>query len=420
MQKEIIRSRNAFRDIPFMGVIWVVDEAMKLGFYNGHPDWSNLGQGQPEVGEMEGAPARIMDLKLVPTDQQYGHIGGTQELREMIADHYNRLYRKGKSSQYTWENVSVAMGGRLMLTRIFSAMDKVRLGYQIPDYTAYEDMFNYQVGRIDPILIPTTKEDGFGIPGDKFAAAVEQYELTAFVISNPCNPTGHVIQGTELEEYVRVSRDLGCTLVMDEFYSHFIYDGNKPADSGVSAAEFVEDVDDDPVLVVDGLTKSFRYPGWRIGWALGPKEMIGTLDRAASAIDGGPSQPMQRLAMKALDPAYADQETEAVRQVFSNKRNLMVEALKYMGIECYPEPEGTFYAWADISNLPEPLNNSDVFFREALKRKVMTVPGHFFDVNPSKGHRNENSFSEWVRFSFGPPEENMNMGLERLIEMVQQ
>ncbi len=59
---------SALRQIPFMGVIYVVDEAMKLGFRNGHPDWCNLGQGQPEVGEMEGAPPRITEIRVEPSD----------------------------------------------------------------------------------------------------------------------------------------------------------------------------------------------------------------------------------------------------------------------------------------------------------------------------------------------------------------
>ena len=68
------------RTVPYMGVIYVVAEAMKLGFTNGDPDWCNLGQGQPEVGPMEGAPPRITSVELEPQDHAYGHIGGTVEL----------------------------------------------------------------------------------------------------------------------------------------------------------------------------------------------------------------------------------------------------------------------------------------------------------------------------------------------------
>ena len=413
------KTMSPFRDVPYMGVIWVVAEAMKLGFYNGHPDWSNLGQGQPEIGEMEGAPPRIRKIEIDPGDQAYGPIGGTQELREAVAAHYNRLYRQGKDSQYTADNVSLCMGGRLMLTRVFCALSNGKLGYQCPDYTAYEDMINNQFGRLEPVLIPTIEENSFGIPGTEIEKTINNYGLNSFVFSNPCNPTGNFIKGDEMEMYVSAFRSTGACLISDEFYSHFHYNGNEPTKGPASAASHIEDVDKDPIIIIDGLTKSFRYPGWRVGWAIGPKDLIDTLGRAASAIDGGPSQPIQRAALQVLDPAYADQETNAVRQVFSRKRNIMLQKLKGMGIQCSPEPNGTFYIWTNISALPDPINDGHAFFQEGLKRKVMTVPGKFFDIDPGNKRGGKSPFQNWLRFSFGPPEDNMLMGLERLEEMVE-
>ena len=113
------RGEGALRHVPFMGVIYVVHEAMKLGYHNGHPEWSNLGQGQPEVGPMRGAPERIDSVTITPQDHAYGPLEGIPELREAVAAHYNRLYRRGQASQYTAENVSVASGGRLALSRVF-------------------------------------------------------------------------------------------------------------------------------------------------------------------------------------------------------------------------------------------------------------------------------------------------------------
>ena len=95
-----------------MGVIFVVHEAMKRGFVNDHPDWSNLGQGQPEVGPMDGAPERFTDVHIEPQNHAYGYV---PELREVVAAHYNRLYRKGMKSQYTAENLCIAQGGTVKL-----------------------------------------------------------------------------------------------------------------------------------------------------------------------------------------------------------------------------------------------------------------------------------------------------------------
>lgn len=78
------------RDIPFMGVINVVAEASKLGFRNGHPDWCSMGQGQPEVGELEGAPPRLRSIELEPCDAAYGPVNGIDELRQAISEQYNR------------------------------------------------------------------------------------------------------------------------------------------------------------------------------------------------------------------------------------------------------------------------------------------------------------------------------------------
>jgi len=206
---------------------------------------------------------------------------------------------------------------------------------------------------------------------------------------------------------------------MDEFYSHFIYgDDGEPGDGPESAARYVEHVEKDPVLLVDGMTKSFRYPGWRLAWVVGPSSIIEKLDRAASAMDGGPSLPAQRLAIKALEPERADLETSAVRKVFTRKRNVMLERLRSVGIRCEPEPGGAFYVWGDLGGLPKPLNDAEAFFRAGLERKVMTVPGRFFDVNPGGANPPMKELKKWVRFSFGTPEEKMNVGLERIGEMI--
>ena len=404
--------KSAFREVPFMGVIWVVHEAVKRGFWNGNPEWCNLGQGQPEIGEMDGAPPRIRDVMIEPEDQAYGPINGTDEMRQAVADHYNRLYRIGKKP-YSMENVGIAQGGRLMLSRVFGALQG-KIGYQVPDYTAYQDMMDYAENRLEPILLNTSEENNFSIPESEMAEHAKS--LDSYLVSNPCNPTGHVIQGDALSSYCQTARETGCTMIFDEFYSHFIYDRDGPADGPVSAAEFVEDPESDPILCIDGLTKSFRYPGWRVGWVLGPRELIETFARAASAIDGGPSRVSQRMALKAMEPSYASQETEALRVEFAKKHSMMVRRLTGMGIRCLPG-NSTFYVWACVDQLPEGFNTGIDFFWKALDWQVMTVPGNFFDVNPG-GARTDKPFDQWVRFSFGPPMDNVDLGLTRLEDML--
>ena len=274
----------AFRQLPFMGVIRVNNEAGKVGYRMGDPAWVNLGQGQPEVGELAGAPARFSDLKIDPADHAYGPVEGLPERREAIAAHYNRLYRKGQASQYTSANVAVAAGGRLALTRIGATLEKLRLGYFTPDYTAYEDLM-VTFHRLDPYWIELKPENGFRIDPSALDATVLKEKLGALLISNPCNPTGVVIRGKELAAWVEMGRRRHCTLLMDEFYSHYVYAGSERGP--VSSAEFVQDVEKDPVVIIDGLTKCFRYPGWRVGWVVAPSHIINALTAAGSFLDGG-------------------------------------------------------------------------------------------------------------------------------------
>lgn len=421
MDMDMSQSFPMVRDVPYMGVIWVVHEASKLGFWNGHPDWCNLGQGQPEVGNMPGAPERISHIDIDPADHAYGPVGGTGEVREAIADMVNRTYRRGKS-KYTAENVSFACGGRLALTRLYTILaDGARIAYKNPDYTAYEDYLYSLRNRCVLLPIRAAEEDAFSIPAATLENFIHQERANVFVFSNPCNPTGELISGAPLESYVATARRENCLLGSDEFYSHFIYnqDGS-PAAGPVSAAEFVENVDKDPVVIFDGLTKSHRYPGWRAGWAVGPRHIIEMLNRAASAVDGGPSMLAQRATLAALEPSRMEQETTALRAEFAYKRKLMLEGLAEIGIRPAAEPRGTFYIWASIRDLPAPLNDADAFFHACLSRKVMTVPGRFFDVRPYRTRPAEEPYRSWVRFSYGPSRDVVKTGIERIAALVRE
>ena len=103
------------------------------------------------------------------------------------------------------------------------------------------------------------------------------------------------------------------------------------------------------MLIIDGLTKSFRYPGWRIGWIVGPRDMITTMTAVGSFLDGGPSRPMQRAALRVLEPDAADRESTAVRQTFAEKQRIMIDRLRRMGVRVTHNPEGTFYVFGSIA-----------------------------------------------------------------------
>ena len=402
--------------MPRTGVIYVTTEATRRGFRAEDPDWCNLGQGQPETGPLPGAPPRLESIAIDPRDLEYAPVAGLPELREAVADLYNRLFRRGMRSQYTAENVAIGGGGRVSIMRACAAVGAVHVGHFLPDYTAYEELLDV-FRRFTPIPILLDPEGGYDFSVRQLRREVEGRGLGALLLSNPCNPTGKVIAGEELAAWVAMARELDCALFLDEFYSHYVWRGDGP--SIMSAAAHVEDVETDPVVLFDGLTKNWRYPGFRICWTVGPRRVIEGISSAGSFLDGGASRPMQRAAIDLLDETRTLAETRAIHAAFRPKRSAMLAGLRKLGVRFDLEPEGTFYCWGDVSGLPRSLRTGEQFFRAALERKVITVPGVFFDVDPGKrrGHRHSR-FQSHVRFSFGPAMSSIELALERLSEMV--
>ena len=405
-----------FRPVPFTGVIFVMAEAARHGYRYGHPDWCNLGQGMPETGPLPGAPARIQDVTIALDDQEYAPVPGIPELRQAVAALYNTLYRQGMASQYTERNVCICGGGRASLTRAVAALGEINLGHFLPDYTAYEELLDiFKLFTAIPILLDSAK--GYDFPVEELRREITGRGLTAVLLSNPNNPTGRVLQGDVLARWVETARELQCTLLFDEFYSHYIWAG---APSGmVSAAAYVDDVDRDPVVLFDGLTKNWRYPGWRCTWIVGPRAVIDAASSTGSFLDGGGSKPLQRSAVPLLAPEIVRAETAAIHAAFRRKRDLLQAGLEGAGMRLDLTPEGTFYCWADLAALPDGLNDGMSFFKAALKEKVICVPGEFFDINPGKRRSGRPSrFRSYVRFSFGAEESVVAEGVRRIQRLV--
>lgn len=404
-----------FRSVPFTGVIYVMAEAARQGYRHGHPDWCNLGQGMPETGPLPGAPPRVQHVDISLDDQEYAPIPGIWELRRAVAELYNQLYRRGRTSQYTERNVCICGGGRASLTRAVAALGHVNLGHFLPDYTAYEELLDiFKAFTAIPILLDPAK--GYHFSLEELRREITGRGLSALLLSNPCNPTGKVIRGAELEAWVATARELQCSLLIDEFYSHYVW-----ADGGemVSAARYVDDVETDPVVLFDGFTKNWRYPGWRCSWIVGPQQVIDAVSSSGSFLDGGGSKPLQRSAVPLLAPGVACGETAAIHRAFGRKRQILLDGLRGAGMRFDLEPEGTFYCWADLAPLQGGLADGMTLFRALLERKVICVPGEFFDVNPGKRRSNRPSrFKSYVRFSFGAEEGQVVEGVRRIQETV--
>ena len=391
-------------------------EAAKHGYSAGHPEWANLGQGAPETGNLPDAPERITSISFDTNELEYAPIDGIKELREAVANLYNERYRKNFKSKYTKENVAISAGGRAGITRLVSTIGRTNVGHFLPDYTAYEELLD-TFGTFVPIPVLLGPEEGYEFSKEALRREILGRGLSAILLSNPCNPTGRLIAGEELTTWVSQARELSCAILFDEFYSHYTYGQHK---APVSAAAYVEDVDSDPIVIIDGLTKNWRYPGFRVSWTVGPRSIIEAIGSAGSFLDGGCARPMQKAALTVVTPEIADREASAIRNAFSTKRERMLKALSELNITVNPAPEGGFYCWGNLKALPEGLNTGMDFFRKALEAKVIVVPGQFFDIDP--GHRRPgrpSRFTHYARFSFGPSLDEVERGLSSLKKLIQ-
>ncbi|KAJ3569955.1 hypothetical protein NP233_g4718 [Leucocoprinus birnbaumii] len=386
------------------GVIYCSDRAMANGFsYSSSHEWSNLGQGAPEVGPIPGAPERPTSIPMPEDSLEYAPTTGVKALREAVANLYNHTYRQGKASQYTFENVCIVPGGRSGLSRVAAVIGDVYTSYQIPDYTAYDQVLS-AFKRLVPV--PTALD-----PKTKYKLDIEQTKrdihtqgLQVILASNPRNPTGQVIRGRDLKELVSLGKE-GTTVILDEFYSWYIYpDRNEDYGKSISAAKYVEDVDE-----------NWRLPGWRVCWVVGPKNLVTALSQSGSFLDGGANHPMQLAAVPLLDPARVAIEKVSLQKHFKMKRDHVLARLHELHLDVEIPPTSTFYIWLNLEKLPAPLNDGLTFFEELLKEKTIVIPGIFFDINPSHRRNLFNSpCHHFVRLSFGPSLEVLDRGVDAI------
>lgn len=397
------------------GVIYCTDRAIANGFsYANCHAWSNLGQGAPEVGPIPNAPDRPTTINMQMDELEYAPTTGVKALREAVAKMYNDTYRKGMSSQYTYENVCIVPGGRAGISRVAAVVGDVYLGFQVPDYTAYAQSLEV-FRRLVPIPTALEAENDYKLDLKQVKRDIANQGLSVLLASNPRNPTGQLIQGEELKDLVALSKNK-TTLILDEFYAWYIYhQNNEDMGKSVSAAAYVEDINEDPVVIIDGLTKNWRLPGWRVCWILGPKNLVSALSQSGSFLDGGANHPLQIAAIPLLKPEHVAQERLALQVHFKQKRDHVLKRLERMGLKVHVIPQATFYIWLDLEKLPDPLNNGLTFFEELLKEQTIVVPGIFFEINPA--HRRDlfrSPCHHFVRISFGPPLPELDKGLDAM------
>jgi aspartate/methionine/tyrosine aminotransferase len=419
-----------FHRVGKTGVIYATSRAKANGFDAENEEWANMGQGAPETGPIEGAPSRDFHLNIPDSALEYAPVVGNHELRTKVAEYYNHLYRQGKDSQYGPENVCIVPGGRAGIVRIMSILGEVQTGFFSPDYTAYEQALGLYL-RVTPSSYLHRDMTRAMMSPEEFKFQTTGRGVGCVLMSNPSNPTGQSIEGDELKQYVDIARETETALLMDEFYSHYYYDGTTvdPADGGadddsnwpktVSSAVYIEDVNEDPIVIINGLTKNWRCPGFRVCWIVAPKDIVEMLGSAGSYLDGGANAPLQTLGLPLMDLDFIRRDTWALQRHFRKKRDFLIKEITRLGLKVKFEPHATFYVWADLSGLPPPLNDCLVFLEECVKHQIICVPGVFFDLNP-RGTRNvvTSPCNDHVRFSYGPPMRNLTQGVKHMEKMI--
>ncbi|KAG5354068.1 hypothetical protein C0989_009766 [Termitomyces sp. Mn162] len=186
-----------------------------FSYANSH-EWANLGQGAPEVGPIPNAPARPTSIPIPIDSLEYAPTTGVKALREAVANLYNATYRGGKSSQYTYENVCIVPGGRSGLSRVAAVIGDVYTSFQIPDYTAYDQVLS-AFKRLVPVPTALDAKTKYKLDIQQTKKDIQTQGLAVILASNPRNPTGQSLslRGNDLKELAALGRE-GTTVILDE------------------------------------------------------------------------------------------------------------------------------------------------------------------------------------------------------------
>jgi aspartate/methionine/tyrosine aminotransferase len=151
-------------------------------------------------------------MSIPDAELEYAPVTGLQELQEKVAAYYNRLYRQGKVSQYTEDNVCIVPGGRAGITRIMAILGTCQVGFFTPDYTAYEQALGLFL-RVSPSPLLHRDVNEALMPAEDFEFECRGRGLGAVLLSNPANPTGQSIEGERLKEYVAIAKSTNTAMM---------------------------------------------------------------------------------------------------------------------------------------------------------------------------------------------------------------
>ncbi|MGI6279909.1 MAG: aminotransferase class I/II-fold pyridoxal phosphate-dependent enzyme [Acutalibacteraceae bacterium] len=352
----------------------------------------SLGVGEPDFQTpWQVRKAGINSLEKGKT--KYTSNKGIDKLLEEISVYMKRKY----SLEYDRKDqIMVTVGGSeaidLCIRALVSVGDEVIIPQ--PSYVCYEPITRLAGGV--PVIINTKAENDFKVTPEELSAAITD-RTKLLILPYPCNPTGAIMEREDLHKLYEVLKDTNIIVLSDEIYSALTFG------SSSHCSPAVIDGMAERTVVVNGFSKAFSMTGWRLGFACGPRELIGAMLKIHQyAIMCAPTT-SQYAAIEAL--RSCDEDVEEMRKEYNMRRRLMVAGFNKMGLTCR-EPKGAFYAFPCIKSTG--LSSEEFCERLLDSKKVAVVPGNAFG----------DSGEGFVRASYCYSVEHIIQALKRIEEFL--
>jgi len=323
----------------------------------------SLGIGEPDfVTPWHIREAGITSLKKGYT--KYTPNAGFSDLRREIADYQQR--RMGLNYDPDGEIV-VTVGGSegidLALRCLLNPGDEVIV--PTPSFVCYGPLA--AMAGATPVYLETKAEDEFRLTPEGLKAVITP-KTKVLILPFPNNPTGAVMKKEHLEAIAEVLRGTDIFVISDEIYCELTYEGHHVSIASIPGMR-------ERTVVVNGFSKSYSMTGWRMGYLLGPKEIISaTIKLHQYGIMSAPTM-SQYASIEALK--YGDADIEHFRDEYNSRRRFLISGLRRLGLDCF-EAKGAFYLFPDIRSTGM---SSDDFCMGFLKaEKVAVIPGSAFGL----------------------------------------
>ena len=356
-------------------------------------DAVSFGTGEPDFP----TPAPICEAGIQSIRSgftKYTPSSGIPDLRKAIA----AALERDCGVRYPSTDVVVTSGAKQAVYEALAVLldegDEVLL--PAPYWLSYPEMAR-ALGAV-PVPVPCREEDGWRLRAEAVEKAAGP-RARVLVLNSPNNPTGAVLERSDLEAVAEVCRRRDLAVVSDEIYDRMVYDGAR----NTCFASISEDARSRTVTV-SGVSKTYAMTGWRIGWAAGPSAVMGPLGNLQSHLSSNAAAASQKAALAALT---GEQGTvgEMVRS-FDARRRLVTELLNAIPGIRLEAPRGAFYVFVRVDGFygrKKGISGS-VAFCEALleERRVACVPGSVFGDD------------RYIRLSYATSEERIRKGIERI------